>query len=210
MFSLRHLPVVALSVLSLSNASPTKHWTRSNVLVKRHNTIRGCDGPLPTPEPEHNLNTQADLVEGALADMAVLANKAFGHLDDKGSNSPAFQHYFLPENLDSVKKLYSAVAANNDPTNSPYEFIVDCTPVSQCNDNVYAVTNHRPEDGSGPRVMTICPAFFKQSWANHAGLLPTDPDDEDEIEDWCEPEDSTHKARTKSYRKFVTPGQSLR
>lgn len=199
--------MVALTILSFTNASPTNLLKRSPVLVKRDNTIQNCDADLPKQDPDNYLNTQSDLVGRALVDMATLARTAFDHLAEKGKDSPAFQHYFLPDDLDLVKRLYSGVASNNDPTNAPYEFVVDCTPVSQCSDSVYAVTNHRPET-DGPRKMTICPSFFEQDYASNAGLLPIDSDDDDQYEDWCVPDDEDHHALTKSYRKFVTPGLS--
>ena len=142
--------------------------------MKRDNTVVSCDDDLPTKDPDNGLMTQADLIGRASADMATLAKFAFTELDaGRGASSPAFQHCFLPDHLDSVKRLFSAVADNNDPTNNPYDFIIDCQPTSQCTSTVYALTNHRPESG-GPRTIVICPAFFEAPWASADHLLPQD------------------------------------
>ena len=207
MLSSKIIPFVTVALLGLTNASPISHAERAAAILKRYNTVINCDNDLPTKDPDNDLNTQADLIGRASADMAVLANFAFTELDvtGRGAGSPAFQHYFLPDDLDPVKRLFSAVAENNDPTNSPYDFIMNCQPVSQCTDTVYAVTNHRPESG-GPRTMTICPAFFNAPWANAGHLLPTDKGNADQQTRWCESDDDD--AKTMSYRKFVTPGST--
>ena len=206
MFSSKMFPAITVALLGFTNASPISTSERAAAILKRYNTVINCDNDLPTKDLDNNLNTQADLIGRASADMATLANFAFTELDvtGRGAGSPAFQHYFLPDDLDLAKRLFSAVAENNDPTNSPYDFIINCQPVSQCTDKTYAVTNPRPESG-GPRTMTICPAFFDAPWANADHLLPQDKDDADQQTTWCESDDAD--AKTMSYRKFVTPGR---
>lgn len=206
MFSQKIIPAVTLALFSLINASPVDISERSLAPVKRYNTVVNCDEDLPEKDPDNNLNTKRDLLGRALADMVTLANHGFNELFDRGKESLAFQHYFLPDDLDLVRSLFGGVAENNNPTNVPYEFIVDCKPVSQCSDKTYAITNPRPESG-GPRTMTICPAFFSAPWANADHLLPSDPDNKDQQARWCESDEEN--ANTMSYRKFVTPGKNL-
>ena len=126
---------VFAALLTLSSATPmsrSKTHPRSIGLTKRYNTIENCDAPLRDSDPDSGLNTQADLLGRATADMASLANIAFNHLSDQGTDSPAFQHYFLPVDLDLVKRLYGAVASNNDPTNAPFDFVISCAEDKAC------------------------------------------------------------------------------
>lgn len=209
MFSLNSIPAIALVFSCLTDASPISSSNTSPAtvkLLKRYNSVVNCDNDLPHKDPDNNLNTQADLIGRATADMAHLADTAWQELDSHGAGSPAFQHYFLERDLDLTKRMFSAIAENNDPTNSPYDFVIDCTRKSQCDSPTkpYAFTDFRPESG-GPRTMTICPSFFDAHYANNDGLLPFDPNNNDQKTRWC---DSYHSdAITNSYREFVTPGE---
>lgn len=196
---------VALSYTSATPISRSKTSPRALGLQKRYNTVVNCDAPLDQPDPVNDLNTQADFLNQASADMASLANWGFIELDTNGTDSPAFQHYFLPNDLDSAKLLFSAVAENNDPTNSPYDFVIDCGPDDDCTDDTYVLTESDPEDG-GPRTMLICPAFWRAENANVTRLLPSDPYNQAQKDQWCE---SEHESKTNNYRRFVTAGHML-
>lgn len=209
MFSLNFIPAVALALLCLTDASPISSSDTTPAtakLLKRYNSVVNCDNDLPNKDPANGLNTQADLIGRASADMATLANTAWQELNTNGAGSPAFQHYFLERDLDLTKRLFSAIAENNDPTNSPYDFVIDCTKKSQCDSPTrpYAFTDFRPESG-GPPTMTICPSFFGAGYANNDGLLPYDPNNDDQKTRWCVSEHDD--AITNSYRSFITPGK---
>ena len=96
MLPLKIIPAFTLALLGLNNASPMNMSEKSLALVRRYDTIINCDNDLPKKDPDSDLNTQADLLSRALANMATLANHGFNELFDKGAGSPAFQHYFRP------------------------------------------------------------------------------------------------------------------
>lgn len=103
MSSLEIIHVVTLALLGLINASPLDISERSPALVKRDNTVVNCNNDLPRKDPDNGLNTQANLLGHALADIATIANHGFNELFDRGAGSPAFQHYFMPADLGLVR-----------------------------------------------------------------------------------------------------------
>lgn len=71
---------VGLACLHLAQASPTAKpkTSHSHNLMKRYNTIIDCGASLKEPDPDLNgPQTQADFLNRASADMAVLANHGF-------------------------------------------------------------------------------------------------------------------------------------
>lgn len=40
----------------------------------------------------------------------------------------SFKHYFKDDELDTFKSAMSTIQENNDPTNAPYNFIINCDP----------------------------------------------------------------------------------
>ena len=87
--------------------------------------------------------TKKRRIQQALADMSNLALHGFygANKSSLGSEPPVparhssrltgitrFTHYFDPSELEVFVTAMSMIAANNDPTQPPYWFIVDCHP----------------------------------------------------------------------------------
>ena len=50
----------------------------------------------------------------------------------------SFKHYFKDDELDTFKSAMSTIQQNNDPTNAPFNFVINCTPsgdvAEKCNE----------------------------------------------------------------------------
>ena len=131
------LPVATLFLSTLfhhAGAAPSPVLDIRSSLGKRSNTYVGCSDDQRT-----KLGT-------ALADMANLGLHGFDQASTKnlGYESSSlhngvefeslmrrhtrFTHYFKNDELDTFKKAMSTISSNNDPTNPPYRFIVNCKP----------------------------------------------------------------------------------
>ncbi|EJD37544.1 hypothetical protein AURDEDRAFT_173402 [Auricularia subglabra TFB-10046 SS5] len=127
--------------------------------------------------------SQKTKINTALADAAKLANIAATEID---RSSTAFKHYLRDEDGDSAVKMWSMVAANNDPTNPPYSL---------------AITDAAPQDGDTLREMKICPRFFSPQQRETKNDLNSKKYDKGKRGSWCQ--DGQH------FRDFETAGHTI-
>ncbi|MCJ1467193.1 hypothetical protein MMC07_005816 [Pseudocyphellaria aurata] len=185
------LPVgaIALSLLQYAEAAPGFSPKSASSLTKRANTFVGCN------------DDQRNKAGQALADMANLALHAY---DEAGTEKYGFKHYFKDDELDTFKTAMSAISENNDPTNAPYNFIVNCDPTGDVADSCdedggsYAITDSTvPANDNDYKSIWLCPLFFTGD--DTKNNLPN-TEDADQLQAWC---------NQKDYTFFPTAGHTL-
>ncbi|KAL8901178.1 MAG: hypothetical protein Q9207_005337 [Kuettlingeria erythrocarpa] len=87
----------------------------------------------------------------------------------------------------------SAISENNDPTNPPYKFIINCTPTGDVLDDCsesYAITDATiPKDDNDLKSIWLCPQFFNGG-IDSKNDLPN-PSDKEALKEWCDQPDYT-------------------
>ncbi|USW53397.1 Putative metallopeptidase, catalytic domain superfamily [Septoria linicola] len=171
---------LSLTLLSAAHAAPRS-------LLHRRMEVNYVDC---SDDQKTRLNT-------GFADAASLARIAY----DMDKSSTAFTHYLRDEDGDYANKLWSMVAANNDPTNAPYTFSVRCA--ASCTGGEaesLAITDSAPQlDDGSYREMKICPLFFTA--ANTKNNLDSKKYDGDKRGSWCQ--------KGQHFKDFETAGHTL-
>ncbi|KAL9630443.1 MAG: hypothetical protein Q9204_004718 [Flavoplaca sp. TL-2023a] len=182
--------VIALSyLLQYAEAAPSLAQKTLSSLTKGDNIFVGCDDKQRTKAGQ------------AAADMANLALHAY---NEASADKYGFNHYFKDDELDKFKSAMNTIQQNNDPTNAPYSFIINCSPPGDveklCKDGKgsYAITDSTvPKDDNDHKSIWLCPLFF--TGKDTKNDLP-DTEDEDKLKEWCDQKD---------YTLFVTAGHTL-
>ncbi|KAL8643115.1 MAG: hypothetical protein Q9226_008431 [Calogaya cf. arnoldii] len=184
---------IALFYLLCSTEAAPGFATKSAAsLLKRANTFVGCD------------TEQKRKAGQGLADMANLAMWAY---NEAGEDKYGFKHYFRDNELGQFKTAMSTIASNNDPTNAPFTFILNCSPTGdvekacKAGKGSYAITDATvPQDDNDLKSIWLCRMFFdKDKGVDSRNDLPN-TSDEEEMKNWCEQKD---------YTLFSTAGQVL-
>ncbi|MCJ1468352.1 hypothetical protein MMC07_006980 [Pseudocyphellaria aurata] len=202
------LPVGAIALSSLlqyAEAAPGFPPKTASSLSKRFNTFVGCGDPEgPEVDPKRSKAGQA------LADMANLALHAY---DEASADKYGFKHYFRDYELHTFKTAMSAIAENNDPTNAPYNFIINCDPTDHiaelCDKDggSYAITDAAvPADDNDHKSIWLCPLFFTGD--DTKNNLPN-TENADELQAWCNQKDYTSFPTAGIYFLSLTQGQTL-
>ncbi|KAL8678715.1 MAG: hypothetical protein Q9186_004949 [Xanthomendoza sp. 1 TL-2023] len=192
----RNLACLA-AILSLvgvnANAIPKFHHARDvgkHLLPRLETNYVDCSEDQKT-----RLNT-------GFADAAALANIAY-NIDQ---SSTGFTHYLRDEDASQAKRIWSMVAANNDPTNAPYTFSVRCAKTDDADCKAsrkggasLAITDSQPEDGQHAREMKICSLFFTADQTKNN--LDSKKYDGDKRGSWCQKE--------QHFKDFETAGHTL-
>lgn len=116
----------------------------------------------------------------------------------------SYSHYFKDDEFNVFMSAMSTIAQNSDPTNGPYNFIINCSPTddiaAQCKaskSGSYAITDATvPKDDNDIKSMWLCPLFFTGDDTKND--LPSTADaDKDKLDAWCKQD---------NYKKFTTAG----
>ncbi|CAL8584536.1 hypothetical protein XPA_010126 [Xanthoria parietina] len=90
----------------------------------------------------------------------------------------------------------SIISQNNDPTNAPFNFILNCTPTGKeldlCKEKKgsYAITDATvPKNDQDLKSIWLCPLFFDKGTDTKNDLPKTD--DADALKKWCDQKDYT-------------------
>ncbi|MCJ1425284.1 hypothetical protein MMC29_003172 [Sticta canariensis] len=133
-----------------------------------------------------------------------MANLALHAYDEASSDSYGFKHYFKDDELDKFKLAMSTIQQNNDPTNAPYNFIINCDPTGEVlkdcknGEGSYAITDPTvPQDDNDHKSIWLCPLFFTGDQTKND--LPN-TEDADKLKAWCDQKD---------YTFFTTAGHTL-
>ncbi|KAI4270323.1 MAG: hypothetical protein LQ337_006750 [Flavoplaca oasis] len=172
---------IALSyLLHYAEAAPGLAPTSASSLTKRNSMFVGCDDKQRTKAGQ------------AAADMANLALHAY---NEASADKYGFNHYFKDDELAVFKSAMSTIQQNNDPTNAPYNFIINCSPTGdeekRCKKGKgsYAITDITvPKDDNDHKSMWLCPLFFTGDDAKND--LPNTQDG-DKLKAWCDQKDYT-------------------
>ncbi|KAI4112291.1 MAG: hypothetical protein LQ345_006539, partial [Seirophora villosa] len=181
---------IALScLLHYAEAAPGFAPKSASSLTKRYNTFIGCDDKQRTKAGQ------------AAADMANLALHAYS---EASTDKYGFKHYFRDDDLDKFKLAMSTIQGNNNPTNAPYNFIINCNPTGdneelcKADKGSYAITDPSvPKDDNDYKSIWLCPLFFTGDDTKND--LP-DTEDGDKLKAWCDQKD---------YTLFPTAGSTL-